>query len=810
MFLAAMLIAGGCSEYDDTRIREDLDKIDGRLDALEKSVEELNNQMDAVTELFNSSFVSLISTDASGNYVITYVDEKGKSHSITVATQDDVVTVPVVGIAQDTDGEWYWRQTADNGENYTWLLNGDGSKIRVGGTPPVVGIDNEGYWTVDGKAITNAKGDKVLANDVSNILFKKAYTDEKTGEAVFVLADGTELRMQLFEALGITFDAPIYTAITDYATKVKIKYTVGGSQSANAVVDIFTAYNVTAEIDPSVSTITVTMNQGAVEGNILVMTHANGNTVLKPLFFTFGSAEIQDPVYNGSTGDIVIEGELTTFEVLVSASIDYEVSVDDTAKSWLIYGGTRTMVTTKHAFTADYYEEPSGVIRKGEIRFSNALYNVSATIVVKQSPSIPQGGGGGIASAADLMAFAAAVNAGASTSRWQNEAGSVVLLNDIDMTAIASWTPIGGVSATGPSGTDPYVAVKPFTGIFDGQKFAIKNLNYTADVSGDQIAYALFGSLEGATVKNLILGDAQSPVNWTFTGTALKYTCCASLAAYAVNSTIEGCTNYYNLDFKGDSNNNELCILSGLVGTMKNSTIGGKAKSLGCINRGFVRTGAIANVQNGGAGVQTAGICGFMVKDAGNLIQYCVNYGNISCPTGRTGGIAATMMNGAIKNSDNRGRIEDDAVGQYAGKAPETTYNTKRMGGLVGGTDDLRKTPAATVESCTNYGDVITYLSVRTGGFIGHSNVQIIGCANKGAVLGNVYTEGNGTNRHGPGWACGYSGATDATWVNVTGCSMGGYVGGLEFKDNPTSAPAATIENAFCHGNDRFNPAINN
>lgn len=455
---------------------------------------------------------------------------------------------------------------------------------------------------MNGKPITDAKGNKVLADDVSNILFKEAYVDEKTGEAVFILADGTELRLQMFEALSVSFDSPTYTAVPDYASKVKIRYTVGGSQAEGALVDIFTAYNVDAEIDESISTITVSLKEGAQEGNILVMAHAGGNTILKPLFFTYGTAEIQDPVYNGSTADIVLEGDMTQFEVKVSASIDYEVTVEESASKWLIYNSTRAMTTLTHVFTADYYEDASGALRTGEIRFSNALYDISAAIVVKQSPKIPEGGGGGISTAADLMGFAAAVNAGASTARWENEAGEVVLLNDIDMAAVESWTPIGGVDASEYNTTTPYKTVNPFKGTFDGQGFAVKNLNYTADMSTGKWGYAFFGSLDGATVRNLTLGDPDTDITWTFTGDAPKATSVASLAVYAVNSTIESCTNYYNIDFAGDSGSEVLCVASGLVGVMKNSTIGGRAKSLGCANYGFVRTGKITNNGNGGNG----------------------------------------------------------------------------------------------------------------------------------------------------------------------------------------------------------------
>ena len=127
-----------------------------------------------------------------------------------------------------------------------------------------------------------------------------------------------------------------------------------------------------------------------------------------------------------------------------------------------------------------------------------------------------------------------------------------MLLNDIDMAVVESWTPIGGVDASEYNTTTPYKTVNPFKGTFDGQGFAVKNLNYTADMSTGKWGYAFFGSLDGATVRNLTLGDPDTDITWTFTGDAPKATSVASLAVYAVNSTIESCTNYYNIDFAGD------------------------------------------------------------------------------------------------------------------------------------------------------------------------------------------------------------------------------------------------------------------
>lgn len=798
LLVAAFCMLFSCKDsYDDTRIWQDLDEIEKIIRDYEARVQTLLDEMNSLTSLMNSSFISLITQDAAGNYVISYTNNGGDTHSITIARQSDVVDLPIVTAKLDSDGKYYWAQTLDKGKSYSFILDEDGEKYPIAGRKPEIGIDNKGYW------IINGVNTGVLAKDMSNTLFREAYIDEENQEAVFILSNNQELRLQMREALGVRFDLPLFNGVADYDTPVTIRYELYGTLAENAHVDLFTAYNMEVTVDRIASTLTATLKSGATEGNILLLASAGSNTILKPLYFTYGEAIIEDPTYQGSTNRIQLSGNRTDIEIQVSSSISYETK---TESDWILHGGTRALTTTTHSFTILANE--TGDERTGRILFANTLYNISASIDLLQDPKEAESKGG-ISTAADLVAFAKAVNSGASTARWQNEAGEIVLLNDIDMSSVSSWTPIGDVDASAYSTAEPYVGVNPFTGTFNGQGFAIKNLDCSTELSGDKLAYGLFGSISNATIKNLTLGSAGEPVTWKFTGTAAKYTLIAPLVGYAKGSVIENCTNYYNVDFAADNKNGELVLVSGLVGAIVETHIGGDSKALGCTNRGFVRTGAISNTANGGTGMQTAGICAFMAKAEGCLINYCVNYGDISSPSGRTGGLVATLMQGNIKNSENRGTIEDDKVGQYAGKEPSQTYNLKRMGGLVGGTDNLTGKPQFTVEYCTNYGNVITHLSARTGGFIGHSNIQIIGCVNRGAIIGDVFTEGNGVNRHGPGWACGFAGASTATWTNCRGCARGGYVGGYQYKDDPTSAPEATNENAFCHANERFDSSIN-
>ena len=76
----------------------------------------------------------------------------------------------------------------------------------------------------------------------------------------------------------------------------------------------------------------------------------------------------------------------------------------------------------------------------------------------------------------------------------------------------------------------------------------------------------------------------------------------------------------------------------------------------------------------------------------------------------------------------------------------------------------------------------------------------------QGAIIGDVFTEGNGVNRQ-PGWACGLVAST-VTWDQLPRMCQGGYVGGINTRMIPLQ-PRATNENALCHANERFDSSIN-
>ena len=543
---ACFVLLWGCDEYDDGELRQNIDAIEQELTETEKRVERLNEEMNSLSALINSSFISYLKQDDEGNYVISYRDHGGETKTVTLATQDDVVTAPIVGAGEFTDGKLYWRTTADNGKTYQWLLDKEGKMMPVGGVPPAMDIDAEGFWIVDGQRLTDKEGNPILANDVSNTLFQKVETDEESGMVRFTLADGSTFEIPVFEALSIRFDAAPVTAVPDRSIPVEIEYTVAGSEAETAYVDYFTAWNVTVKIDKYTRTISVKLDENAEEGNVVVIASAGGNTVLKPLFFTYGTAQIDPPTWDpqfGTGAEVALEGEFTEFDIRVSANIDYEVTIAEECQSWLKPAPkTRAeTVTTTHSFVADYYENDSGADRKGSITFSNRPYGITVTLGVRQSPVVPDTPTEpGIATGADLVAFAKAVNAGGSTDRWENASGEVVLLNDIDLTELTEWTPIGQGKATGSPSYN--TLTNPFTGVFDGQGFTIKGIRWTFNVENETThLHGLFGAIKDATIKNLKLGAAGDQI--TLAGTSQNVVSAGALAGYAEGSTIVNVTN---------------------------------------------------------------------------------------------------------------------------------------------------------------------------------------------------------------------------------------------------------------------------
>lgn len=792
--------------------------MEAELAGYESSIAALQSQLDALNALKASSFVSYLGTNEKGDYVVTYMDKGGAKNTVVLAVESDIITAPLVSTKQGEDGKLYWVTTDNHGENPQFITDSEGKKMLVGGTAPVISIDESGYWTAAGSRILGLDGQPVLATDLSNVLFTGIEHNTETGLVEFSLVGGDKFSVRMYEALGIRLESAPVIAVEDYAVPVEIKFSITGSDAENAMVDYFTAYNVDVELNAWSYTLKVKLKEGATEGNVILMANVGKNTVTKPIFFTYGPAEIQQPLWDskfGTGGHVSLEGEMTEFDLTVSHTIDYTMTIAEECSTWLRKApGSKALTTTVHSYVADRYENPLGVYREGLITFYNKPYDVTVEVKVRQMPVVEQGSGvPGISTPGDLYQFALAVNSGSSIQRFMNSAGEVVLLNDIDVSALTDWTPIGGGLATGSPQYKNLVT--PFSGVFNGQDHAITGVNWTFDVTGggNTDLFGFFGALSNATVKNLTFGARGDKI--TLVGSSSNVVAVGAIAGHAIGSRIENVTNYVSVELAdknaavpGDNPNGILMMLGGIAGNTESTVIGGDSRDYKVTNYGNVTTGFISNLTNGGTGMNVGGIVGFVkgVDNVENIIKYCYNYGGVSAPTGRGGGLIGTIGGGTaatarttVSTCYNYGTVQDDAVGQYAGTYGSATNDLKRMGGLVGGT--VTNVSGILVENCENHGNVFSQMGCRTGGFIGHCQASIVGCVNKGIILGGK------VDGHGAGWACGFNGSAE----QIKSCAMGGRVGYWEdHGSDPTSAPAATKDNACGYKNsERFDPSIN-
>ena len=342
---------------------------------------------------------------------------------------------------------------------------------------------------------------------------------------------------------------------------------------------------------------------------------------------------------------------------------------------------------------------------------------------------------GGIACAQDLIDFAAAVNNGGSLIEYMNDEGKVVLLDDIDMTGVTNWTPIGNAKMTSYNPTDGVA----FSGHFDGQGHSILNFKMTPDLASSKVegrTYGLFGFLQNATVENLTIGAAEGD-NSELTFSADGTTDVGVFAGVIRNSTLKNCTNYIPMTVNGNKTDNLRTTMAGFAGYVismaSEKTVLDNLKNYGSI------TGAPgSNTKNGGTSVHVSGIAGLAHANAnaiGNFITNCDNYGNMTSSVARASGIlASAQLLTTIENCNNYGDQTN-------------TSDIYRIGLITCVISDN-----CTVKDCWNYGDLVT---TKSGGHAGGlvclltkgnntttPSCQVLGGGNRGTIITDSDTRG--------------------------------------------------------------------
>ena len=435
-----------------------------------------------------------------------------------------------------------------------------------------------------------------------------------------------------------------------------------------------------------------------------------------------------------------------------------------------------TLTTSEGTYSRNVYKTGvTSYVQKGDNFYAKHL----------AKPMYAFANAGGIATAEDFMAFAAAVNAGESIVNWMNSAGKVVLLNDIDMSSVTSWTPIGTSAFNWASNALSLTSGKMFTGYFDGQGYKLKNFKMVCDNSVAGGAWGLFGGLgAGAVVENIVFDETCS-----LEVKATAPTDCGLVAGMMWDATVRNITSNASMTFDGNGGDNKRMTMAvvGMAFAETDSTVISKV-----VHNGKIVAKAGGNTKNGGTAVHVAGILGFGTNHLNSsdivAVLDCVNKGDIESATARASGLVAacnryTHVRGCDTYGNNLNTFKTSG-GSRLGNitcitgAGSAIYDSRNFGdlisttsGAVGGVLCLVNSDDNILDGVETYGRVISDKANNSykGSFFGQCSKKatIRNCVCGGTVgmyNGGTYdvVEVNADNYFD------YIGQVGATAVNVT------------------------------------------
>ena len=337
-------------------------------------------------------------------------------------------------------------------------------------------------------------------------------------------------------------------------------------------------------------------------------------------------------------------------------------------------------------------------------------------------------GAEGIRTAADLVAFAQAINNGEPTTQWRNEKGYVCLEADIDMSKVKKYKPISS-----------------FGGVFDGRGYKIMNWK----TSGGLIDHLL----EGGQVRNLTI--AESCV--LKAGNPTKEESFISFIVHRNDGLVENCINRGKITYKSPYAQASMYV-GGVVGSNRNFVVK-------CSNYGDIVSTFVSTVQNPQIEIYLGGVVGggYQKSMPKASVCWCDNYGDISyngdVPKVFAGGVVGNAFKSTVKYCVNRGELSattntgevaikdkyahiggvcafsrNDMIGcDNFGKVSSFGVHPASVGGVLGIPFSFMA-----VTDCINYGSVSlsNEASSSLGGVVGSTNrpVHIGNCENYGSV----------------------------------------------------------------------------
>lgn len=660
--------AVSCS-FDDSGLDSRLDAVKERIEALQSRIDEANGQVESLGLLTSGNVVTSVEKNSDGSYVLTYLDSKNESKTMVLAAMDQMINVPVIGVRKDENGLYYWTVTT-GGE--TTDITVDGKPVPVAGKTPVISVDEQGFWTVDGERILNENGAPVEAKDGNSAIFKSIATDAD-GNLSVTLGNGTALTIPVQNSLNLTVSSALNLTISNLGQALKIGYDVTGSKADGAIVAIAEAKSVTASLDKTAKEVSVSFGSTFESGHLILMaTDLDKVTVLRPIFFDKAKEtkiliSTAEDLMNFAKGVNAQDGT-ENMEVYLEKDIDMSsvsnwtpigngtfsgTAVSGAAFKGTFYGKNHTIKGLKMVVPSD---APAGT--------TCGLFGVISGATVKD---VNIGEGSTLTSSSATMTCGGAV-AGAAVNSTIDHCSSLASF-DISGGADNVGQRFGGVAGSVYSAGEIVAQVVNCTNFG-----SFKSVNKTNSKNGGT-AFSIGGVVGFAESASTALRTmVKSCDNYGAMNVQASRNA-GVVATLNKNATVEGCKNYgeiTNTDTKASNTR-----VAGIVSALNIQT-----SAINCVNKGNVTFAVAGNTTQGYA----AGVVG-QTNDNSCVVDGCENYGTVRSDIFNAADPSKKFIAIILANTNNK----------------TCTITNNKVGGKIGPYSDESKVVTITAENFSDH-----------------------------------------------------------------------------------------------------------
>lgn len=326
--LLLLIVVIAACKYNDGELWDKVNSLDNRLTSVEDQLSQMNSDISSISivvnALQNNIYVTNISKIQNG-YRINFSDGK----SITIANGKNGTDAPIISI-DEFEGKYYWVQII--GETKSWLIDKNGEKIPVtgdDGITPILKVNTEGYWVISyDRGITfelllDETNNPVMAVGHNGANGDSFFSDVRieNGELVLVLADGTELRLQLENSNGTDVAKVSGTVALENVDNLKIE-TVYENLSL-----VSSSFSIKAPIDDYPQTIYLTD-----DNNNIIMLYRDFYSSEKPVVMDENSTALALVTMNPVLAPIGKE-HFSELVDMIKGMPHYSTLVDEVKKS---------------------------------------------------------------------------------------------------------------------------------------------------------------------------------------------------------------------------------------------------------------------------------------------------------------------------------------------------------------------------------------------------------------------------------------------------------------------------------------------